>query len=182
VLKNSLPGGSSWKKISKRELSLLHGRFARYLFSEDDSMSATALVLLAGFAMGSDPHPVSTETEVRFSLDRDWEGSWDGQCLGPVIILNHKLPRTITKARVVLRPNGFSLSSDTVSLGQGWGMPTRWIDEGKGRFRVAGLYLGIYKREADRVIICMKWAEHGRPTSFQAGDDQALLILKPAKK
>jgi hypothetical protein len=145
-------------------------------------MSATALVLLAGFVIGSDPQPVSTETDVHFSLDRDWEGTWEGQCLDPYIIMNLKLPRTYNKVKVVLRPNGFNLSGDAVSLGQGWGPPTRWIDEGKGRFRVAGLYLGIYKREADRVIICMKWAEHGRPTSFQAGDNQALLILKPAKK
>jgi hypothetical protein len=145
-------------------------------------MSATALVLLAGLAMGSDPQPVWTETDVHFYLDREWEGSWEGQCLHPDVIRDLKLPRTYNKVKVGMSPRGFSLSSDTVSLAQGWGPRNRWIDEGKGRFRVAGLYLGIYKREGDRVIICMKWAEHGRPTAFQAGDNQALLILKPAKK
>jgi hypothetical protein len=53
-------------------------------------------------------------------------------------------------------------------------------DEGGGRFLVAVskvLYLGIAEQDGDRVILCIREAGEGRPTSFRAGDGQHLLIL-----
>jgi hypothetical protein len=60
--------------------------------------------------------------------------------------------------------------------------PWTFEDEGRGRLRIrsagrkAGL--GIYKREGDRLFLCIRAENDGRPTSFQAAQGQALLILR----
>jgi hypothetical protein len=41
--------------------------------------------------------------------------------------------------------------------------------------------LGIYQQHGDRLIICYRDVDKGRPTSFQAGEDQALLTLRRVK-
>ena len=58
------------------------------------------------------------------------------------------------------------------------------VDEGNGMLRATlGRVerLGIYQRQSDRVIICLRDAENGRPTSFKGGDGQSLLILHRVK-
>jgi hypothetical protein len=41
--------------------------------------------------------------------------------------------------------------------------------------------LGIYQRHGSRLMICLRDAKVGRPTSFKGGDGQSLLILHRVK-
>ncbi len=58
-------------------------------------------------------------------------------------------------------------------------------DEGSGRvgvrWRSADTYPGIYKREGDRLVICVPVKlDGGRPASFRAGPQVDLFTLRPA--
>ncbi|HZT34702.1 MAG TPA: hypothetical protein VFA15_02190, partial [Nitrososphaera sp.] len=62
-------------------------------------------------------------------------------------------------------------------------------DEGNGRFAFrrdtkapeAPDYLGIYKQEGDKVTICYRQSEYGRPTTFKFMDSCMLLTLHRVK-
>jgi hypothetical protein len=63
----------------------------------------------------------------------------------------------------------------------GWVVREKWVAEGKGRVR-CGNHLGIFRREGDRLTICITDTEGGsRPTQFKDTSTQTLIILKPVK-
>jgi hypothetical protein len=60
-------------------------------------------------------------------------------------------------------------------------MPFRMVDEGHGRFR-ARLgpvdVLGIYQRTEDRIVLCWRGADRGRPTRLVDEDCADVVILR----
>jgi hypothetical protein len=59
---------------------------------------------------------------------------------------------------------------------------TEITSEGKGKIKLrwfSTTYLGIYKDEGDRLMLCLRRASRGGyPTSFTAGDRQELYVLR----
>jgi hypothetical protein len=135
-------------------------------------MTALAMILAAGMAVGSGPEKVSGEVEQGLDLRGEWEGT--SPCP----------PKSDCVVRFVKNKLNIYDPSTKCSIG------FTVIDEGGGRLRlpltrVRGL-LGIYRyQDHDHLHICFSANETGhRPTSFHVGNDRMYLILhrvKPAK-
>lgn len=127
---------------------------------------ALAMVLAAGLTVPRiGPEKVSAETTESLHLDGEWEGTFR-HSLNPVDLIR------ITFA-------GGEFDSGSIIILEG-----KIRDEGGGRFQMVGGtgdLLGIYKHEDDRLVLCYREADKGRPTSFRAGVDQNLLILRRVK-
>jgi hypothetical protein len=61
-------------------------------------------------------------------------------------------------------------------------------DEGKGRVRMIVTFqgteyplLGIYRQDGERILMCVRYADHGRPMRFQDGDYRILVIFHRVK-
>jgi hypothetical protein len=152
--------------------------------TEKCDMSWIMRALVAGMALGSDGmERTLTETEQRLAIAGDWEGTWNGS-------IPCRWAGTQRTCTVRLNPESMSLQGNGFTAGFSLGT---WIDEGKGYFRIEFehhlQWWGIYKREYGCLVICLVQVDSGlpliiqapRPTRFQPGKDQALLILKPAK-
>jgi len=139
-------------------------------------MTALTLALLAGMAVGSGPERIPEETRQHFLGNGYWEGTWKGSELCGLLHMDERA------FMVTLEPGLLRLRGEGHLLGI---TLATWIDEGKGRFRIAEkdrrCWWGIYKRGEGCLVICLKKGDKERPTLFCPGDDQALLILKPAK-
>jgi len=131
-------------------------------------MTAAMIALVAGLAVASGPERIPTEVKQTLDLRGYWEGTWHG-------VLPCGEPGN-SKAR--LKPGRLRL---TAEQGAEWEGPCRFLDEGAGKCRTTS-YLGIYKWEGNRVIICLGAPNsRQRPTGFGTDNYQNLLILKPAK-
>jgi hypothetical protein len=129
-------------------------------------MSAFAVVLVAGMAVGSGPEKVSVGVEQRLDLRGRWEGVWLDEA---------------GREWEATSENG-AVFGDTLAF-------VRFIrardvaDEGAGRVRVfyprvGSPALGIYQVRGDCFLICFREARLGRPTAFRGGDGQNLITLR----
>jgi hypothetical protein len=60
-------------------------------------------------------------------------------------------------------------------------LPFRTVDEGQGRFRAKlgdREVLGIYSRQDDRVVLCWRGTDRGRPTRFVDEECADVVILR----
>jgi hypothetical protein len=69
----------------------------------------------------------------------------------------------------------------TLPMTPAWTERLTLIDEGHGRFR--GRFadvdvLGIYSRQDERIVLCWRGADRGRPTRFRDEDCADVLILR----
>jgi hypothetical protein len=142
-------------------------------------MSAILLaVLAAGMAMDSGPKPMAVETEERLCIGGSWEGTWqiwqednqEAQFIGVTMGLG-----------LFFQPE-----RGQTSVGQ----HCRWVNEGGGKCQLLlsektiskGVYKGIYKWNAGRLIICLGEPDsRRRPMRFQVNQTQSLLILRPTR-
>lgn len=139
-------------------------------------MWAGMLIVLLGPGVAIDSGDrVATEVCVTFCPNPGevWEGTWEGL---PNELYGH------CKCKAVLTCDRLSLSREKPFWADSY--KVRWIDEGEGNCRLASYkvdatwFRGIYKLESGRLIICLCTSQkRGRPRSFQAGEEQALLIL-----
>jgi hypothetical protein len=131
-------------------------------------MSAFVMVLAAGMALSNGPEGVSAAIESPLDLRGEWYGQF------PVPPCGKPLAVTVTRETVLFHPTG-----DTVS----WQV----LDEGGGRCRIQSsgkMYLGIYRRTGDHLLLCFRLASLPRPAAFGMADDQIFLRLdrtKPGK-
>lgn len=130
-------------------------------------MSTLAMILTAAMGVPGDvPERESgqiAETQP-LALSGEWKGSWSNSSGNFKVI--------VTREKVSLADNRAPIMV--------------WIvrDEGEGRIQLNYwmlTYLGIYRQEGDRLLICLREASQGRPTSFRVSDGQDLLILHRVK-
>jgi hypothetical protein len=134
-------------------------------------MSLFLTILAAGILVGSVPEEISGEIEQGLGLC----GKWVGNCWGWPDADEETL-------QVEVEPGIFLLHQGD----EGIGLFIEWVDEGQGMLRMLNIEgrivgLGIYKREADRLIICFRETKDGRPASFRASKGECLLILNRVK-
>jgi hypothetical protein len=137
-------------------------------YEEQDTMSAFVTLVVVGMAISDEPIKVSSEVEREKPLRLSWNWTgpfrWDMDLAGradlPADTMNH-----------------FAWLITCVVTGSA-------KDEGGGRFRVTEAgerYLGIYRFQANCVLICWSKANKERPTSFEADDNHYLLALRRVK-
>jgi uncharacterized protein (TIGR03067 family) len=130
--------------------------------------SALAMIVTAAMVVPGDmPEKVSGEMEERLDLRGEWEGRW--------------WPNKDASLEVTLRDGSIQLSDKSRPS-----LPVvfKIIDEAEGVLHVqydASRHHGIYKWDNDRLVLCLREANKGRPTSFQARDGQQLFILHRVK-
>jgi hypothetical protein len=132
-------------------------------------MSAFVMVLAAGIVVGSGPEAESAEMEQRLDLRGEWEGSCREEAVSGKAGLSKwglclEYPRAGGRPPPLLGP--FPASDEGSGKARFWG---KWG---------TGTSLGIYKWEADRLIICLGENGAARPTSFHTGSRQTLIILQ----
>jgi hypothetical protein len=140
-------------------------------------MSALAMVLAAGMALGNGPEKVSGEMVQGLDLRGEWAGDW---------WLDTDKRYDVTKLGKSLF--GLRMKSNGVRTATWLNVPDI-VDEGHGRLRGRwdwrGVEIhGIYQQDGRRLVICFVEINRSRPTSFLIEDGQCLLILrrvKPAK-
>jgi len=135
-------------------------------------MAALAMALVVGLALASGPERISSEAEQRLAVNGHWEGTWQTVSVSTGILLTSK---------ATLKPGLLTLNLG----GEVERLFCRFVDEGKGRCRMVvgkkSTWLGIYKREGERLIICLDDENSGhRPATFQADKVQSLLTIRPA--
>ena len=128
-------------------------------------MSTLVLMLAAGMTVPGDvPKEAMEEIEQRLDLGGEWEGMWYGGRTGVDALVY------LSGTRITL------LCEDSFTR-----YHHRITDEGKNKLRFLDVP-GIYEHDGDRLLICFRMGfGSGRPTSFQAGDGQVLLILHRVK-
>jgi hypothetical protein len=136
-------------------------------------MSSLMIALVAGMTVGSSPERISSQAEERLCIDGYWEGTWQ-------ILSRRNEVRTF---QLRLEPGSIW------SIPPGGRVPPskedcEWIDLGNGKCQLTdekSTLVGIYKREADRLLICLRGKGDGIPAAFQVRDGQILIILKRVK-
>jgi hypothetical protein len=130
-------------------------------------MSALAMILAAGMAVGNGPEKVSGEMEERLNLSGEWEGELYHAC-GTSFTVSYQ-------GGTLIATNGEQVET----------MHVQFIDEGNGKLRGTekgkGDALGIYKWERQSLILCIGLSGRPRPSSFQQDDEHSLLILRRVK-
>lgn len=118
-------------------------------------MSALAMILTAAMVVPGDGRErVSMEMVQVFDLSGEWKARWIDDRWG-----------------VGIETAPHKLLANTVF-------------EGVNKLRITyrgGCHLGIYKEEANHVVICLREPGRGRPRDFRVKPDQELLILHRAK-
>jgi len=134
-------------------------------------MSALTMILAATVMLPANgPEMVSGEVEQDRELDL--RGEWRGMltCGGQ----SEKVILTETGTFIV---NRWSLIPIVGTMDE------RDERGGKFCFLLGGhsRYVGIYEWRGDSIALCFRKASKGRPTSFEAGEDQYLVILHRVK-
>jgi hypothetical protein len=121
-------------------------------------MGTLTMALAAALVAGSGPEKVSGEMRQRLDLSGEWKGEVR-------VSRDHAFPVSLRGGQLT----GSRLGKE--------GRRFVVTDQGSGNFLVTGHdeYLGIYKWEQDRLILCFGYE---RPSSFQSSDVQALLTLR----
>ena len=138
-------------------------------------MSTLVLILTAAMTVpASGPEMVSGEIEDRLDLSGEWEVTWmsafDKTGKGKV---------EDGKLRACIAGSGPMNGGHFAFLSR-----TDFTDEGDGKLRVnwaSGSACGIYQYRGDRLLICWRLPDKGRPAYFHAGEDQELFILHRVK-
>ena len=139
--------------------------------------SALAMVLMAGMAVpGNGPDKVSAEVEERLDLSGEWEGTLrsDKRQVCPVIIDDGTSKRC-----------GFPALT-TIHRSHAVNARFEVIEARDGKIRAkycCDLCLGIYRWEANQLVICIRDVEE-EPLESLAADGQIVITLhrvKPGK-
>jgi hypothetical protein len=137
-------------------------------FPKDEKMSAFAVVLVAGMAVGSGPAKLSLEAEQWLDLSGRWEGIWEDATGASFLIMS-------CGRELGGRPRlGPASILDTASV----------VNCGAGRFTAAvsdRACLGIYQWDGGQLFICLRARGQGWPASFRGGNGQHLLRLRRAR-
>lgn len=141
-------------------------------------MSAMAMILTAAMMVPRNGPEMESGEMVQESqpldLSGEWEGVWwfhtDGQ------LQVHSRDSRLVGVRKPGANNWVGSAIDTCDF----------IDEGHGRLRgtwdlTNSEIRGIYRQDRDRLILCFSQTPRLRPTSFQVGGTQHLLILHRVK-
>jgi hypothetical protein len=138
-------------------------------------MTALIMALAAGMVVGSDESGwASTEIEERLCIQNREEGTWQyySHCYQEMLFFKV----TLKQGYIWLTPKGEK--NPTARYG------CQWVDEGGGKCRMilddpaVPCWLGIYKREAGRLIICLGDPRgERRPIAFWANYEQSLFIF-----
>ena len=132
--------------------------------------SAVAMVLVTAMAIpGSGPEKLSGETERGLDLRGHWRVTYS--CISG----------QTDKWLAIVEGGHFNLRSEDKTLTINYGEVR---DEGCGDIRWTGgprELLGIYRQDGDQVIVCLREANSGRPTSFSTKDNQDIMILRRVK-
>jgi hypothetical protein len=143
---------------------------------EDETMAMLLLVVMVGMVKNG-PEPASTEIKEVLSLDGQWEGTWtleDGTVLPARLSDGMILAERAGAVSDALRGGGGLILLDLTTI----------TDEGLGKFQIRWgprTYLGIYRHEDGKLLFSFRNARQGRATSFQPGDGQHVLILRPVR-
>jgi hypothetical protein len=127
------------------------------------------LAIMLGAAIATCSGSESVSSEVALSQVLDLRGEWVGYIV------------TASGIRYGVRVNSqgvYTLHMEALAFA--WQI----TDEGAGSFSFGGAEdpcLGIYKQQRDHLAICFTSRHMGRPTSFQGGKGNALLILHRLK-
>jgi hypothetical protein len=129
---------------------------------ETDAMSsALAMILAAAMAVpGNGPEAVSGEMEQGLDLRGEWEGEWR-------IAAGGVRQFELSNGRMSIPDILFQIRCQ-----DGNRLRIQWDED---------FYLGIYQRCDDRVLICLRDANYGLPTSFGLDERQIILILRRVK-
>lgn len=141
------------------------------------SMSPTAIILLVGIMSGNWSKTVSDKIVETHGLESagKWEGvAWAYGEIWWVELLNSKL--------VMRGAFGNAVSSYKKKTGTDYWEVGEIEIVASGKLIVrkdyfSPFYVGIYKYQHDRLVICFGRPELGDATTFQAGNQQWLLIL-----
>jgi hypothetical protein len=117
-------------------------------------VSAVVLLLAAGLAPGDGPGAVSAEVAEGFEFPGEWE---------------------------CVQFNGSVFTYSGTAAGSTYIQTFGLTPEGAGKLRLCPrgrALLGIYQWKGDSFIACFRAPDCGRPTTFDAGDGQRLLILR----
>jgi hypothetical protein len=147
-------------------------------------MTAFVMALAAGITVGSGPEAVSGEMAGSLPTQGWWQGKW---------MTSRGDTRDVKLSGVVTpSPSAFTVFLPVIGLPKP--VPCTcgyWrMDEGRGAVRMKwsidprkelSACLGIYGWAGNRLRICFREENKGRPTSFRGGDGQHLLILYRVK-
>jgi hypothetical protein len=125
----------------------------------------TALLLFVSVLPGDNPTRVEGDIIAPLpplELRGRWEGLWlrEGEAADGAIYHDGRLTLPMTPA---------------------WKARLTLTDEGRGRCRVRlgdVEMLGIYQRQAERIVLCWRGADRGRPTRFVDEDCADVVILR----
>lgn len=145
-------------------------------------MAELFMVLIVGVVANPCLEFACEDASVKLSVDAEkWEGTWEG---GGIEWIEWPRRRDTPKFQVRMETNSIVLRDDKIATG----MQYRWIDEGKSRCRIVFVFigrqivcLGVYKREAGCLVVCLADVNKGRPTVFRAEQEQALIIIRRVK-
>jgi hypothetical protein len=130
--------------------------------------SALAMVLTAAMAVpGNGPEKVSGEVEQGLDLRGEWEGTWRNP--GWPGEADDLIYLSGTKFSISVKGSPFISFYHTI------------VDEGDNKLRFSEGLAGIYRQDGGRITICLRAADKGRPTDFQAGNGQHLITLHRVK-
>lgn len=138
-------------------------------------MSALAMILTATMAVPADgPEKVSGEIAQLRRQPLDLEGQWKAVLYRDGQVLQGEATLSICGKLNVYVPLPKPGEKRIFPIGTA-------VDESNGNLRIGPFdYLGIYEQDGDRLRICFSEGQR-RPTSFQAGERQTLLILHRVK-
>jgi hypothetical protein len=138
-------------------------------------MSTLVMVLTAAMVVpGDGPERLSWEIEQGLDLSGEWEGIWWFHTDGQLQVTSRGSRLVGTRKPGVDGWVGSSI--DTCNF----------IDDSHGKLSgtwdLSGAEIrGIYRQDGERLILCFSKAPHSRPTSFEVGGNQHLLLLHRVK-
>jgi hypothetical protein len=133
--------------------------------TEEAPMSTLVLAMALWAAPGNVPEGISPDAEQPLRMSGKWVGPlkkdgsrscWEVSRRGPALYL-------------------------TLLEGNDLRTECTLVDEGSGRLRLeipGATFLGIYRWEGDRVVMCFGVPCKGRPTFFHDADDQSVITLR----
>jgi hypothetical protein len=155
-------------------------------------MSVLAMLLTAAMVIpGNGPERVSGETEQSQGQRVDISGSWEGIAWSD----NSIWKAEVSNCSLVLTAV-FGEATSRDSKAHGWdrweiGEIPKQLKSGKGKLIIqkepynqcfdCRMYEAIYRWDSDLLVICFSRIELGSPTSFQAGKNQFLVVLRRVK-
>jgi hypothetical protein len=133
----------------------------------DTMLITLAMILTAGATIGNGLEKVSGEVKQCLDLRGRWESAAIDSADGPWMT---------------------SFEGGELMGYRKGELEFRWdcqiVDEGAGKFKMtygSREYLGIYRQESGRLVICYRAAHLGRPTKYKENSKDSLYILHDVK-